>query len=78
MTALQYDLFSKTEEQDFDYLANQVFAVRTECANVRKGVFSRLDITKKELMEMMTQQQKEILILKEMIISIQNQDDASM
>jgi|GEM_PF-4398695 hypothetical protein len=72
MTALQYDLFSKTEDQDFDYLANQVFSIKNECANVRRGIFSRLDVTKKELVEMINKQQKELLLLKDMMISLQD------
>lgn len=77
MTALQYELFSKTEEQDFDYLANQIFSVKNECANVRRGVFAKLDMTRKELHEVLTQQQQEIILLKDMVMSIQRQAEYS-
>jgi len=60
--AIQLDFFVKKD--DFSILTKEMESVRNECSSVRKGVFSRLDLIKKEILDTMQKQQEEIELLK--------------
>lgn len=62
---IQLEMFS--EQDDFSLLLKEINVVKSECANVRRGIFSRFDVVKKDVMDIVKKQQEEIELLKSMI-----------
>lgn len=60
--AVQYDLFESNDEESLT--RQELNLVKKELANVRKGIFSRLEVMRKEFELKFNMQQEEIDILR--------------